>query len=166
MCMAMENLIKNYGIVSVESGEAIWFQNDVIGKKNVIENYGTISTGGGNTVSVIGASPKASDAGIEFHNHATGIVEGGITFGSAGDEMYWHAGSEVTGHINGLVDGGEGTDTFTLLGEEGTQGELDDKISISNFETLIKDQEGSWTILEDLSGFQSTTVKDGTLAYR
>lgn len=148
------NRIENHGLIQVNRGAAIWFQDTTSGAKNVVDNFGTVAVVGGSG-SVIGAS---GNLGIQFYNRTGAEVIGGISFAGGNDDLFFEAGSLVTGNING----GGGVNNLTLQGAAGSDDILGG--NISNFSTLTKDGEGKWTISGSLSGFTIATVKNGTLA--
>lgn len=148
------NRIENHGLIQVDRGAAIWFQDSASGAKNVVDNFGTVAVIGGNG-SVIGAS---GNLGIQFYNRTGAEVIGGISFAGGNDDLIFEAGSLVTSNING----GGGVNSLTLQGADGSDDTLGG--NISNFSTLTKDGEGKWTISGSLSGFTIATVRDGTLA--
>lgn len=146
------NLIINNGeIRSSAGGAAIWFQPDsgqntiVNGATGVIEYTG----GSGRIMGVSGTTE------IAFTNR--GQVLGSLNFANGNDTLNLYDGSSITG----LIDGGGGSNTLTLNGTGvGTFGQ-----PISNFQTLVKNDTGTWTFNNALpaSGITSTRVAGGTL---
>ncbi|MBT2325178.1 autotransporter outer membrane beta-barrel domain-containing protein [Variovorax paradoxus] len=146
------NLIVNHGeIRSQAGGAAIWFEassgsNTVVnGVTGVIEYKG----GAGN---IMGASGTMA---IAFTNQ--GRLIGSMNFAGGNDTLNVYTGSSITGTINGgggnnlLTLNGTGTDTFAQ--------------TISGFQTLVKNDSGTWTFNNALpgSGITSTRVAGGTL---
>ena len=147
------NRIENRGLISGQASAAIWFEDETTGAKNVVDNYGTIEQINGATV--IGTS---GGSGIDFHNRTGAAVDGSLRFAGGDDSLYFYAGSTVTG----AIDGGAGSNTLVLEGAAGTSDTLAG--ALANFQTLTKQGLGRWTITGTLTGFQSTTVTEGTLA--
>jgi outer membrane autotransporter protein len=146
------NLIVNHGeIRSQAGGAAIWFESSngsntvVNGESGVIEYKG----GAGNIMGVAGTMA------IAFTNQ--GRLVGSLNFANANDTLNVYTGSSITGSINGgggsnlLTLNGSGTDTFAQ--------------TLSNFQTLVKNDSGTWTFNNALpgSGITSTRVAGGTL---
>jgi outer membrane autotransporter protein len=146
------NLIVNHGEVrSQAGGAAIWLEPSsgsttvVNGATGVIEYKG----GAGNILSVSGTMA------VDFTNQ--GRLIGALTFANGDDTLHVHTGSSITGAIDGgggnnlLTLDGTGTDTFAH--------------ALSNFQTLVKRDTGTWTFGNALpgSGITSTRVAAGTL---
>ena len=123
------------------------------GPKNVVDNFGTIQQiNGGPVIGTNGGS------GIDFYNETGARVEGNLIFAAGDDDLFFFAGSLVTGSING----GGGSNDLTLQGALGSSDTLAG--ALANFQTLTKDGLGRWTVSGSLTGFNSTTVHLGTLA--
>jgi outer membrane autotransporter protein len=146
------NLIVNHGeIRSQAGGAAIWFEsssgsNTVInGATGVIEYKG----GAGNIMGVAGTMA------IAFTNQ--GQLIGSLNFANGDDTLNVHSGSSITGSI----DGGGGNNLLTLNGS----GSDTFAQTLSNFQTLVKNDSGTWTFANALpgSGITSTRVAGGTL---
>ncbi|MGO4393296.1 autotransporter outer membrane beta-barrel domain-containing protein [Variovorax sp. M-6] len=146
------NLIVNNGeIRSSAGGAAIWFQaasgeNTIVnGATGVIEYTG----GSRNIMGVTGTMA------ITFTNR--GQVLGSLNFADGNDTLNVYDGSSITGAING----GGGSNTLTLNGTGA--GTFDQPFS--NFQTLVKNDSGTWTLNNALptSGITSTRVAGGTL---
>lgn len=127
------------GRISARNSAAIWFQDVVSSggdptKRNIVRNAGTIekTTAGG---SVMGTS---AGNGIIFHNESTGKVIGNLSFSQGNDDLYFEAGSLVTGTING----GGGTNSLYLEGNGPAVGQLQG--AVTNFQTLTKVDKGTW----------------------
>ncbi|RST55062.1 autotransporter outer membrane beta-barrel domain-containing protein [Variovorax sp. MHTC-1] len=146
------NLIVNHGeIRSQAGGAAIWFESSdgantvVNGASGVIEYKG----GAGNIMGVAGTMA------IAFTNQ--GQLIGSLNFANANDTFNVHTGSSITGSI----DGGGGSNLLTLNGS----GSDTFAQTLSNFQTLVKNDSGTWTFANALpgSGITSTRVAGGTL---
>ena len=159
----IQNHIINRGLISTADSSAIWFQDQVRpstpGERNIVENYGIIEKeGGGN---VIGSSAPADNRpGIIFINHAGATVVGDLLFGGGDDDLVFEAGSGVQS-VTGRISGGGGANTLTLTGTAGTRDTLSQ--AVSNFQKLIKDEDGRWDISGVMTGFQQVLVKNGAL---
>ena len=148
------NRIENHGrIVGNASAAAIWFEDLTTGAKNVVDNFGIIARPGGGPVMGTNAG-----AGIQFFNETGAVVDGDLRFAGGDDELFFSAGSVVTG----AIDGGGGVNTLTLTGALGSRDVL--RGDIAGFDTVVKDGLGRWTVPGSLSGFTATTVRLGTLA--
>jgi outer membrane autotransporter protein len=146
------NLIVNNGEVrSQAGGAAIWFESSS-GSNTVVNGAtGTIEYKGG-AGDIMGVSGTMA---IDFTNQ--GRLIGALNFAAGADTLRLYTGSSISGAINGgggsnlLTLNGTGTDTFAQ--------------PISNFQTLVKNDAGTWTFSESLaaSGITSTRVAGGTL---
>ena len=142
------NTIVNNGTIRGVNSAAIWFQN-TSGSNTVINNATGIIQAPGN---VMGASGSGA---VVFTN--SGQVIGNLVFASGNDTLNLETGSSVTGSIDGgggnnlLTLGGTGTDTLPT--------------SITRFQTLKKQDSGTWTITNSIGGMgvTSTEVQQGTL---
>jgi autotransporter-associated beta strand protein len=77
-----------------------------------------------------------------------------ILFGAGDDSATFGPGAMV----RGIVDGGGGDNTLTLVGSVSLDGE------VRNFQSLVKQDAGSWTIGGDVDlGTGTLTVSEGTL---
>lgn len=144
------NTIINNGLIKSAHGAAIWFQN-VSGGNTVVNNAtGIIQTDVANG-NVLGASGNGS---VDFTNR--GQVIGNLIFAGGNDSLHLFTGSSVTGSING----GGGANVITLNGTGGaTLG------TITNFQTLQKQDSGTWTLSKTLAsmGVTNAEVQQGTL---
>ncbi len=148
------NRIENHGsIIGNGSAAAIWFEDLATGAKNVVDNFGVIARPGGGPV-----MGTQAGAGIQFFNETGAVVDGDLRFAGGDDDLFFSAGSTVTG----AIDGGGGVNTLTLTGALGSRDVL--RGDITGFDTVVKDGLGRWTVPGSLSGFTATTVRLGTLA--
>ncbi|MGN6232933.1 MAG: autotransporter family protein [Trinickia sp.] len=142
------NTIVNNGTIRGVNSAAIWFQNTT-GSNTVINNATGIIQAPGN---VMGASGSGA---VVFTNF--GQVIGNLVFASGNDTLNLETGSSVSGTINGggganlLTLGGAGSDTLPT--------------KITNFQTLQKQDTGTWTITNSIGamGITSAEVQQGTL---
>jgi len=153
--IGISNTIINNGTIRAINNAAIWLQassglNTVINKPT-----GVIETdkNGGNS-NVLGASGNGA---VDFTNK--GQVNGNLQFFNGDDTLRLNTGSTITGSIAGgggnnlLTLNGTGTDTLPS--------------PISGFQTLQKQDSGTWIIANslstNLSGLTSAEVQGGTL---
>ena len=144
------NTIINNGLIKSAHGAAIWFQNTTGGNTVVNNATGIIQTDVANG-NVLGASGNGS---VDFTNR--GQVIGNLIFAGGNDSLHLFTGSSVTGSING----GGGANVITLNGTGGaTLG------TITNFQTLQKQDSGTWTLSKTLAsmGVTNAEVQQGTL---
>ncbi|SOE47041.1 outer membrane autotransporter barrel domain-containing protein [Burkholderia sp. OK233] len=142
------NTIVNNGTIRGVNSAAIWFQNTT-GSNTVINNATGVIQAPGN---VMGASGNGA---VDFTNR--GKVIGNLVFAGGNDTLRLYTGSSVSGSING----GGGSNLLTLNGT-GT-GTL--PTGITNFQTLQKQDAGTWTITGSIGamGVTSAEVQQGTL---
>ncbi|WP_245983200.1 autotransporter-associated beta strand repeat-containing protein, partial [Trinickia fusca] len=149
------NLIVNNGTIQGINAAAIWFQNTT-GLNTIVNNAtGVIEVGQGGRLgqgNVMGASGNGA---VDFTNRGT--VLGNLVFAGGNDALHLYTGST----ISGTIDGGGGTNLLTLNGA----GSDVLPSRITNFQTLQKQDSGTWTINDPLSsfGFTSAEVQQGTL---
>lgn len=144
-------IVNNGEIRSQAGGAAIWFESTtgsntiVNGATGIIEYKG----GAGNIMGVSGTMA------LDFTNK--GQLLGSLNFADADDVLRVYDGSSISGTING----GGGNNLLTLNGTgTGTFNQ-----TISNFQTLVKSDTGTWTFNNSLAGVGITTtqVAGGTL---
>ncbi|MCP1171756.1 autotransporter outer membrane beta-barrel domain-containing protein [Ralstonia chuxiongensis] len=144
------NTIVNDGLIKSAHGAAIWFQNTSGGNTVINNATGTIQTDVANG-NVMGASGNGS---VDFTNR--GKVIGNLIFAGGNDALHFYTGSSVSGSISG----GGGANVITLNGtDSATLG------TITNFQTLQKQDSGTWTLSKTLAsmGVTNAEVQQGTL---
>ncbi|MFD2679007.1 autotransporter outer membrane beta-barrel domain-containing protein [Camelimonas lactis] len=149
------NVITNYGLIQTENSRPIWFQDETTGERNVVDNYGSIIRTDGSYL--FGSSTGGANAGIVLINRTGALLQGDVVFLDGDDDLHIHAGSTIIGD----VDGGGGFNSLFLDGAAGTQDQI--ASHVANFQALIKDGAGQWTVTGSLDGYQTTTVRDGLL---
>lgn len=149
------NRITNYGLISAEWSAALWFQDETTGVANVVDNYGVITRVEGGAL--IGTGSFSPDTGIVMINRPDALLHGDLTFGYGDDQLHIWAGST----IDGAIDGGDGRNRVFLNGDAGTSDQLAGHLP--NFQELIKEGAGQWTITGPLAGYETTTVRAGVL---
>ncbi|MGA3251884.1 MAG: autotransporter-associated beta strand repeat-containing protein, partial [Paraburkholderia sp.] len=141
------NTITNNGTIRGVNSAAIWFQN-ASGTNTVINNATGIIQAPG---SVIGASGNGA---VDFTNRGT--VIGNLVFAGGNDSLHLYTGSTITGNFNG----GGGNNVITLNGT----GTASMPGSITNFQSLYKQDSGTWTLTGSIIGVTVAEVQQGTLA--
>lgn len=142
------NTILNRGLIQGGPSTAIYFNNDFIGNgRNVVDNFGMIVSGSNGQA--IGSS---GNQGIVFTNQTGGQIKGNLQFSGGNDDLILNTGSTMTG----AFDGGGGTNTLTL----GGSGADNLPGAFANFQSLVKDGPGAWT----LTGTVSDSGSGGRLA--
>ncbi|WP_296225953.1 autotransporter outer membrane beta-barrel domain-containing protein [Ralstonia sp. UBA689] len=144
------NTIINDGLIRSASTSAIWFETET-GTNTIFNNAtGVIQTDVANG-HAIGAE---TDGSIHFTNR--GKVVGAVYFANRDDALHLYTGSSISGSITG----GDGANLITLNGTgNATLG------IVSDFQTLQKQDSGTWTLPENLviMGVTSAKVQQGTL---
>jgi outer membrane autotransporter protein len=145
------NTINNFGTIRSSTAAAIWFQN-VNGGNTVINQPSGVIQAPGN---VMGASGNGT---VDFTNQ--GMVIGNVIFAGGNDVLHLYTGSTITGSING----GGGNNLMTLNGT----GSGSRSGALTNFQTLIKQDSGTWTLSGSIGNNGGGTplaveVQNGTL---
>jgi fibronectin-binding autotransporter adhesin len=150
--LGVGNTIDNYGTIRADSA-GVFFSDTFSGSNTIINEVGGLIQGPSTTASVIGTYAST----VNFTN--MGSVIGSLNFNGRNDQLHLYTGSSVTGSIS---DGG-GSDALTLNGAG--SGTLTS--AISNFETLTKQDVGTWTLTGSISGGGSLplaiAIQGGTL---
>ncbi|MFM0597857.1 autotransporter outer membrane beta-barrel domain-containing protein [Paraburkholderia dilworthii] len=141
------NTIINNGTIQGTNSAAIYFQN-LTGLNTVINNATGVIEAPANVIGAYG------NGAVDFTNR--GLVIGNLVFAGGDDTLHLYTGSVITGNF----DGGGGNNVLTLNGT-GT-GTLPG--DIANFQTLIKQDSGTWTLTGALSGVNTAEVQQGILA--
>ncbi|WP_323122016.1 autotransporter family protein [Burkholderia alba] len=162
--LGANNTIINNGTIRATNSTAIWFDNVLdngqitTGPNTVVNNAtgviiapDTIPLADGSSVqgSVIGGGPDP----IDFTNR--GKVIGNLVFMGGDDALHIYTGSSVTG----VIDGGGGNNLVTLNGT----GADSMTATFTNFQTLYKQDSGTWTLTGPLTGPTLTEVQQGVL---
>lgn len=144
--MGSGNTVINNGTIRSSTAAAIWFDN-LSGSNTIINNETGVIQANGN---VIGSAGNAS---VDFTNK--GSVIGNLVFAGGNDTLRLYTGSTITGNFNG--GGGSNTIYLSGTGNSALPG------NISNFQTLIKNDAGTWTLTGTVSGVRTAEVQQGTL---
>jgi autotransporter-associated beta strand protein len=148
--MGTGNVLTNNGLIDANNSVAIWSQN-TSGLNTVINNEtGIIEAGNGTTSTVIGGSGAGA---LDFTNK--GIIRGSINLANGNDILRLYTGSTVTGNFAG----GGGTDAIFLSGD----GQSSMAGNFNGFESLVKNDLGTWTLTGTITGVTVATVQNGTL---
>ncbi|MCX8280774.1 autotransporter outer membrane beta-barrel domain-containing protein [Phyllobacterium sp. 0TCS1.6C] len=144
------NTVTNNGLIDANNSVAIWSQN-TSGLNTVVNNEtGIIEAGNGTTNTVIGGSGSGA---LDFTNR--GAIRGSISLAGGNDILRLYTGSSVTGNFSG----GAGNDQIYLSG--GGQATLPG--NFVGFESLIKNDPGTWTLSGTITGVTVSDVREGTL---
>ncbi|MDC9837861.1 autotransporter outer membrane beta-barrel domain-containing protein [Rhizobium binxianense] len=144
------NVLTNSGLIDASNAVAIWSQN-TSGLNTVINNEtGIIEARNGTTSTVIGGSGAGA---LDFTNK--GIIRGSINLANGNDILRLYTGSTVTGNFTG----GGGTDAIFLSGD----GQSSMAGNFNGFESLVKNDLGTWTLTGTITGVTVATVQNGTL---
>jgi autotransporter-associated beta strand protein len=174
-------LITNSGSISTAAGPGILGANANI----TVRNSGTITAGNGiainlgdgnNVIEITGGQITGdivSGAGNDQFTMSGGIVTGNINLGSGNSAL-----TITGGQINGSILAGAGT-TVTLFTGSTTIGPIDGSGTsalvldgtgsglasgaISNFQTLTKQNTGTWELTNSISGATAVAINGGTL---
>jgi autotransporter-associated beta strand protein len=144
------NTVFNSGTIDADRATAIWSQN-TSGLNTVVNTEtGIIEAGNGTTSTVIGGSGNGA---LDFTNR--GAVRGSIRLAGGNDILRLFTGSTVTGSFSG----GAGSDQIFLsgTGQSTLPGNFD------GFESLIKNNSGTWTLSGAIAGVTISDVQQGTL---
>jgi outer membrane autotransporter protein len=144
-------IINNGTIDSQAGGAAIWFEAKS-GSNTVVNGETGVIRYRDGTASIIAV---AGTMAINFTNK--GQVLGSLIFADGDDTLNLYE----NGTISGAIDGGGGRNLLTLNGTgTGTFNH-----PISNFQSLVKNDSGTWNLAISLqdSGFTSARVAGGTL---
>jgi len=142
--------IVNNGEIRAAHAAAIWFQ-DAPGLNYVTNNAsGVIATDIVNA-NVLGSTGAGT---VDFTNK--GAVLGNLLFDMGDDALRLYTGSSISGTIRG----GGGNNLLTLNGS----GSSILANAISGFQTLTKQDSGTWVLNGTLAGLTTANVNQGTLA--
>ncbi|MDM0054013.1 ESPR domain-containing protein, partial [Variovorax sp. J22R115] len=146
------NRIVNDGEIRSQAGAAAIFFESSTGSNTVVNGATGIiefKNGAGNIMAASGTMA------VDFTNK--GQLIGSLNFADGDDTLRIYDGSSISGTING----GGGKNLLTL---NGTGADTFDH-AISSFQTLVKNDSGTWTFNNSLAdtGIASTQVAGGTL---
>ena len=140
------NSIVNSGLIKGTHSVAIWFQN-TSGANTVINSPTGIIQAPGN---VIGSSGNGA---VDFTNY--GQVIGDLNFGGGDDVLRLYTGSSISGSFSG--GGGNNSIFLNGLGASSLPG------NFTQFQSLYKQDSGTWTLTGTITGVTLSEVQAGTL---
>jgi outer membrane autotransporter protein len=152
--------VRNAGTITGGNGIAINLGNgnDIIEVTGGQIN-GAIVTGTGNDQFTMSGGTVTGNINLGNGNNAVtmtgGQINGSIALGAGTDTVQLFTGATITGSI----DGGGGTNAITL---DGT-GAGSFAGTISNFQTLTKQNSGTWEMSSSIAGATAVAVNGGTL---
>ena len=152
--------VRNAGTITGGNGIAINLGNgsDVIQITGGQIN-GAIMTGTGNDQFTMSGGTVTGNVNLGGGNNAVimtgGQINGAIALGAGNDTVQLFTGATITGSL----DGGSGSNALTL---DGT-GVASLSNTISNFQTLTKQNTGTWDVTSSISGATAVAVTGGTL---
>jgi outer membrane autotransporter protein len=150
--MGSGNRIVNSGTISADNADATLWLEATSGSNTIVNTATGVIYGSGANGEILGVSGTMA---VDFTNQ--GSLVGNLSFADGNDILRWSTGATITGVIaagggaNLLILNGAGTDTFSQ--------------TISGFQSLEKQDTGTWTLNISLpgSGITSTLVREGTL---
>ena len=144
-----QSSITNSGTISSASGAGI--QLDATGASNTLTTI--VNNTGGTIQGAVNALVANGNASVDFTNRGT--VIGDLVFGAGNVALHFYTGSSLTGNLTV----GTGTNTISFNGSgNGTFSN-----PIANFQTITKQDDGTWTLSGIVSGATAVNVTLGTL---
>jgi outer membrane autotransporter protein len=144
-----QSSITNSGMIRSAFGAGI--QLDPTGASNTLTTI--VNSAGGTIQGSVNAIVATGNASVDFTNKGT--VVGDLVFGSGNASLHFHTGSSLTGNLTA----GTGTNTISFNGSgNGTFSN-----PIANFQTITKQDDGTWTLGGAVSGATAINVTQGTL---
>jgi len=153
-------IVRNAGPITGGNGIAINLGNgnDIIQVTDGQIN-GAIVTGTGSDQFTMSGGTVTGNVNLGGGNNTVtmtgGQINGSIALGAGNDTVQLFTGATITGSL----DGGGGTNALTL---DGT-GTASLSNTISNFQTLTKQNTGTWDVTSSIAGATAVAVTGGTL---
>ncbi|MGL4861154.1 MAG: hypothetical protein ACRC5A_15765 [Enterobacteriaceae bacterium] len=154
--MGQGNTITNSGTIISDVTPPIWFEfttgaggNTLINNETGVIQAGTLQS----PHTVFGMNGNASNYLIVTNK---GTMIGDLQFGDGNDTLNLY----TTSVISGTVNGGLGTNLLTL---NGTGSATLDWSKYTHWQTLTKQESGTWTINSALSGVSTLNINSGVL---
>jgi autotransporter-associated beta strand protein len=144
-----QSSITNSGTITSAAGAGI--QLDPTGASNTLTTI--VNNAGGTIQGAVNALVANGNASVDFTNKGT--VIGNLVFGAGDAALHFYTGSSLTGNLTA----GTGTNTISFNGSgNGTFSN-----PIANFQTITKQDDGTWTLSGVVSGATAINVTQGTL---
>ena len=108
-----------------------------------------VNNAGGTIQGAVNALVANGNASVDFTNKGT--VVGNLVFGAGDAALHFYTGSSLTGNLTA----GTGTNTISFNGSgSGTFSN-----PIANFQTITKQDDGTWTLSGVVSGATASTSR-------
>ena len=144
-----QSSITNSGTINSPSGAGI--QLDATTASNTLTTI--VNNAGGTIQGAVNALVANGNASVDFTNKGT--VVGNMVFGAGNAALHFYTGSSLIGSLTA----GTGTNTISFNGSgNGTFSN-----PIANFQTITKQDDGTWTLGGIVSGPTVLNVTQGTL---
>ena len=144
-----QSSITNSGTINSPSGAGI--QLDATTASNTLTTI--VNNAGGTIQAAVNALVANGNASVDFTNKGT--VVGNMVFGAGNAALHFYTGSSLIGSLTA----GTGTNTISFNGSgNGTFSN-----PIANFQTITKQDDGTWTLRGVVSGPTVLNVTQGTL---
>jgi autotransporter-associated beta strand protein len=144
-----QSSITNSGTISSAAGAGI--QLDPTGAGNTLTTI--VNNVGGTIQGSVNALVANGNASVDFTNK--GAIVGDLVFGAGDVALHFYTGSSLTGNLTA----GTGSNTISFNGSgNGTFSN-----PIANFQTITKQDDGTWTLSGVVSGATAINVTLGTL---
>ena len=144
-----QSSITNSGTINSPSGAGI--QLDATSASNTLTTI--VNNAGGTIQGAVNALVANGNASVDFTNK--GIVVGNMVFGAGNVALHFYTGSSLIGNLTA----GTGTNIISFNGSgNGTFSN-----PIANFQTITKQDDGTWTLSGVVSGPTVLNVTQGTL---
>jgi autotransporter-associated beta strand protein len=137
--------------VIVAAMRPVGIQLDATSASNTLTTI--VNNVGGVVQGTAGALVAKGNASVDFTNR--GAVVGDLVFGAGAAALHFYTGTTLTGSLTA----GTGADTISFNGSR--SGAFSNPIS--NFQTITKQDDGTWTLSGAVSGATVVNVTQGTL---
>ncbi|WP_210497119.1 autotransporter outer membrane beta-barrel domain-containing protein [Microvirga antarctica] len=162
--MKLDNNIFNLSDGAIRGNLVTGFGNDIITMSGGSVGGNISVSGGADVVTITGGSVggdvRLSTGTDVFTWSGGGAIEGVVDLGPDDDRAILRDLTSVNLAATDLIDGGQGDDTIFLGGI--LRSFLNASI-VANFETLIKDGSGTWSLSGSLRDIARAEVREGTL---
>ena len=144
-----QSSITNSGTIRTASGAGI--QLDATAASNTLTTI--VNDVAGTIQGAVNALVANGNASVDFTNKGT--VVGDLVFGAGDATLHFYTGSSLTGNLTA----GTGTNSISFNG----LGSGAFSSPITNFQTMTKQDDGTWTLSGVVSGTTAVDVTQGTL---